>query len=83
MLASIQESMALVRLREDLPDRKLEAGHDVPALQNVGFGEGGDIGGGLVNGSRTLLGIDHYDHLRTGIEPGEDFLFDLRVAIAG
>src|SRR5215211_286575 len=31
------------RLRGDLPNRKLEAGHDVFAGQNVGFGEGGDI----------------------------------------
>ena len=37
-------AMVLVRLREDLPDHELEAGHDVSAGQNVGFGEGGDIG---------------------------------------
>ncbi len=35
----------LVRLSEKLPDRELEGGHDVSAGQDVGFGEGNDVGG--------------------------------------
>ena len=35
--------MAPVGLREYLPDRKLEAWHDVSAGQDVGFGEGNDV----------------------------------------
>ncbi len=34
----------LARLGEDLPDREFEIRHDVVALQNVGFGKGGDVG---------------------------------------
>jgi hypothetical protein len=37
--------MVLVRLRGDLPDHTLETGHHISAIQNVGFGEGSDIGG--------------------------------------
>jgi hypothetical protein len=35
----------LARLREYLPDRKLETRHDVSTGQNIGFGEGNDVGG--------------------------------------
>ncbi len=40
----VEIATARARLREDLPDRELEAGHDVSAMQNFGFGEGCDIG---------------------------------------
>ena len=41
--ASIQEFTALARLHEDFPYHKLEAGHDISAKQDVGFGEGRDV----------------------------------------
>jgi hypothetical protein len=44
MHAGIQESTELARLCEDLLYREFEAGHDVSAGQNVGFGEGNDVG---------------------------------------
>jgi hypothetical protein len=74
---SHETATALVRLREDLPDHELEAGHDVSTGQDVGFGEGSDIARRLVYGGRTLARVDHDDHLRTGIEPVEDLLLDV------
>ncbi len=41
---SHETATARARLREDLPDRDLEAGHDVSAMQNFGSGEGCDVG---------------------------------------
>ena len=45
VLARSHETVtALARLREDLPNRKLETGHNVSSIHNVGFGESDDIG---------------------------------------
>jgi hypothetical protein len=38
-----QEFTALARLYEDFLYHKLEAGHDISADQDVGFGEGRDV----------------------------------------
>jgi hypothetical protein len=40
----LQPLQVLLGLREYLPDRKLEARHDVSAGQDVGLGEGNDVG---------------------------------------
>lgn len=74
--------MVPVGLREDLPNRKLETGHDVSAGQDIGFGEGNDVGWLLVHSGRMLAGIDH-DHLGTGLEPAEDLLLDVCIPVAG
>jgi hypothetical protein len=42
-LARKETATVLARLHKDLPDRELETGHYVSAIQNVGFGEDGDV----------------------------------------